>query len=74
LLFLDGKTEQQIKQISSMALLERLGQPDDIANVVTFLAGPEADGSTRRCFAQTVASHKQQSFYGYPFPDLPIGQ
>ena len=40
-LFLDGKTEEQIKQISGMAPLERLGQPDDIANVVSFLAGPD---------------------------------
>src|SRR5271168_931280 len=40
-LFLDGKTEDQIKQISSMAPLERLGQPDDIAKVVSFLAGPD---------------------------------
>src|SRR5580693_7797177 len=40
-LFLDGKTEEQIKQISSMAPLERLGQPDDIAGVVSFLAGPD---------------------------------
>jgi 3-oxoacyl-[acyl-carrier protein] reductase len=40
-LFLDGKTEEQIKQISNMAPLERLGQPDDIANVVSFLAGPD---------------------------------
>src|ERR1700722_5296320 len=40
-LFLDGKTEEQIKQISSMAPLERLGQPNDIANVVSFLAGPD---------------------------------
>jgi 3-oxoacyl-[acyl-carrier protein] reductase len=39
-LFLDGKTEEQIKQISSMAPLERLGQPEDIAGVVSFLAGP----------------------------------
>jgi len=39
-LFLDGKTEEQIKQISSMAPLERLGQPDDIAGVVSFLVGP----------------------------------
>ena len=40
-LFLSGKTEEQIKQISSMAPLERLGQPDDIASVVSFLAGPD---------------------------------
>jgi 3-oxoacyl-[acyl-carrier protein] reductase len=40
-LFLDGKTEEQIKHISSMAPLERLGQPDDISNVVSFLAGPD---------------------------------
>src|ERR1700677_4249081 len=38
-LFMNGKTEEQIKQLSSMAPLERLAQPDDIANVVSFLAG-----------------------------------
>jgi 3-oxoacyl-[acyl-carrier protein] reductase len=42
-LFLNGKTEEQIAQIANMAPLERLGQPADIANVVSFLAGP--DGS-----------------------------
>jgi 3-oxoacyl-[acyl-carrier protein] reductase len=39
-LFLNGKTEEQIAEFSKMAPLERLGQPDDIANVVSFLAGP----------------------------------
>lgn len=40
-LFLGDKTEEQIKQIGNMAPLERLGQPEDIANVVSFLAGPD---------------------------------
>ena len=42
-LFLNGKSEEQIKQIVSMAPLERLGEPEDIAGVVSFLAGPDGD-------------------------------
>ena len=40
-LFLDGKTEEQIQTFAKMAPLERLGQPDDIAGVVAFLAGKD---------------------------------
>ena len=40
-LFLDGKTPEQIAQLSKLAPLERLGQPEDIANAVSFLAGPD---------------------------------
>lgn len=40
-LFLSGKTQAQIDQLSKVPPLERLGQPDDIANVVAFLAGPD---------------------------------
>ncbi len=41
-LFLDGKTEEQIRAFASMPPLQRLGQPEDIASVVSFLAGPGA--------------------------------
>ncbi|MDP9691707.1 UNVERIFIED_ORG: 3-oxoacyl-[acyl-carrier protein] reductase [Pseudomonas mohnii] len=41
-LFLHGKSEEQIQSFAKMAPLERLGQPEDIARVVTFLVGPEA--------------------------------
>ena len=41
-LFLHGKSEEQIQNFAKMAPLERLGQPQDIARVVSFLAGPES--------------------------------
>ena len=39
-LFLDGKDEQTIQNLSKAAPLERLGTPNDIAETVAFLAGP----------------------------------
>ena len=39
-LFLDGKSEEQVKHMAGMAPLERLGEPADVAEVVAFLAGP----------------------------------
>ncbi|MDD7918959.1 SDR family oxidoreductase [Actinomycetospora callitridis] len=39
-LFLEGKTEEQVAGLAEAAPLERLGQPDDIAEAVAFLAGP----------------------------------
>ncbi|MEU9321108.1 SDR family oxidoreductase [Streptomyces sp. NPDC048295] len=39
-LFLEGKDEQTVAQLSKAAPLERLGQPEDIAETVAFLAGP----------------------------------
>ncbi|MFC5860817.1 SDR family oxidoreductase [Acidicapsa dinghuensis] len=40
-LFLTGKTPEQIDHLSKLNPLERLGQVEDIANVVSFLAGPD---------------------------------
>ncbi len=40
-LFLDGKPQAVIDQLTKLAPLERLGQPDDIASAVAFLAGPD---------------------------------
>ena len=40
-LFLDGKSDEQIRQAAMMSPLGRLGEPDDIAGVVAFLAGPD---------------------------------
>ncbi|MEC5407994.1 SDR family oxidoreductase [Paraburkholderia sp. MPAMCS5] len=41
-LFFDGKTDEQIQHFAKMPPLERLGQPDDIAAVVAFLASAQA--------------------------------
>lgn len=40
-LFLNGKPQAAIDQLTKLAPLERLGQPTDIANAVAFLAGPD---------------------------------
>jgi 3-oxoacyl-[acyl-carrier protein] reductase len=39
-LFLDGKDEETIARMAAQPPLERLGTPRDIADVVSFLAGP----------------------------------
>lgn len=41
-LFTDGKSAAQIEAIEKMIPLGRLGQPDDIAGLVSFLAGPDS--------------------------------
>jgi 3-oxoacyl-[acyl-carrier protein] reductase len=40
-LFLSGKSEEQVTELAKLAPLERLGEPEDIARVVSFLAGSE---------------------------------
>ncbi len=40
-LFLDGKSDEMLNRIKGMIPFGRLGEPDDIASVVSFLAGPD---------------------------------
>lgn len=40
-LFFNGKTEDQIAMLAKMSPMERLGQPVDIANAVSFLVGTD---------------------------------
>ncbi len=50
-LFLNGKPEEVVDRLAKLAPLERLGQPQDIADVVAFLAGPDGgwiNGQTLR--------------------------
>ncbi|NWL76844.1 3-ketoacyl-ACP reductase [Pseudomonas taiwanensis] len=50
-LFLDGKPPELVERLTKQAPLERLGNPEDIANLVAFLVGPEGawvNGQTLR--------------------------
>lgn len=40
-LFLDGKPAEVVERLAKAAPLERLGQPEDIASTIAFLAGPD---------------------------------
>ena len=73
-LFLKGKTQAQIEQFIKLAPLERLGQPEDIANVVSFLAGPDGAGSTAKCCAPTAALPEQSRTTSAPLTILMQGE
>ncbi|MGR7024256.1 SDR family oxidoreductase [Geodermatophilus sp. URMC 62] len=57
-LFLDGKPQEAADRLASMALLERLGTPEDVAEVVAFLAGPALGhraGAVRQRWRRLIA-------------------
>lgn len=41
-LFMDGKSDADVQRMAALAALGRIGEPDDIANAVLFLASEEA--------------------------------
>ncbi|WP_410512669.1 SDR family oxidoreductase [Paenibacillus sp. BR2-3] len=45
-LFLEGKSEQQLENLKKSNALGRLGETEDIAKVVSFLAGPDSQWIT----------------------------
>jgi Dehydrogenases with different specificities (related to short-chain alcohol dehydrogenases) len=50
-LFLNGKPQEVIDHLANLTPLQRLGKPEDIANTVAFLAGPDGgwiNGQTLR--------------------------
>lgn len=40
-LFFNGKSPELVERFAKAVPLERLGQPEDVANVISFLAGPQ---------------------------------
>jgi 3-oxoacyl-[acyl-carrier protein] reductase len=56
-LFLNGKPQDLIDRMARLAPLERLGQPEDIAAAVAFLAGPDGawiNGQTIRANGEII--------------------
>lgn len=56
-LFFQGKSDEMIDRLKNLSPLERLGQPEEIAAVVSFLAGPDGswvNGQTIRANGGTV--------------------
>jgi 3-oxoacyl-[acyl-carrier protein] reductase len=50
-LFMTGKTPEIVKHFENQIALGRLGEPDDVAKVVSFLTGPDGAWINGQCFA-----------------------
>jgi NAD(P)-dependent dehydrogenase (short-subunit alcohol dehydrogenase family) len=57
-LFLDGKSDEVIDRMAQMIPMHRLGQPDDIAEVVAFLAGPGRWVNGQTVYANNTTDRK----------------
>jgi 3-oxoacyl-[acyl-carrier protein] reductase len=55
-LFFDGKSQQDIDRIAGLSPMNRLGTPQDIAEVVAFLAGPGRWVNGQTVFANGAAA------------------
>jgi 3-oxoacyl-[acyl-carrier protein] reductase len=56
-LFFEGKSDELVERMRKLSPMERLGEPEDIAAVVAFLAGPDGawiNGQTLRVNGGTV--------------------
>jgi 3-oxoacyl-[acyl-carrier protein] reductase len=56
-LFFEGKSDELVEGMRKLSPMERLGEPEDIAAVVAFLAGPDGawiNGQTLRVNGGTV--------------------
>jgi hypothetical protein len=62
-LFLTGKAEEQIEWLRKLSPLERLAQPEDIANVVSFrTAGVERNNERARLDISTIPTWSKHPF------------
>ncbi len=61
-LFLNGKPQELVDHLAKLAPLERLGQPQDIASSVAFLA--QAEGSWIN--GQTLRANPREIFFRLP--------
>ena len=41
-LFLDDKSDEEVEEVTKLIPMGRLGKPQDIASVISFLAGPDS--------------------------------
>jgi 3-oxoacyl-[acyl-carrier protein] reductase len=69
-LFLTGKPQEVVDRLAKLAPLERLGQPEDIAATVAFLAGPDGAWINGQTHAQMAGSSDLEPSASATTPDI----